>query len=77
MQRVQMTLEEHLLAAVDRVAKRLGTTRSSFTREALRDALRKWKIREQERRHREGYRRHPVRPGELDIPEADQAWGRW
>ena len=39
MKTVQLTLGESLIKAVDRAAKKLGTTRSAFTREALRSAL--------------------------------------
>jgi metal-responsive CopG/Arc/MetJ family transcriptional regulator len=39
MRTVQMTLEEELVEAVDRAAKRLGTTRSGFARRAFRSAL--------------------------------------
>ena len=28
-----------------------------------------------ERRHAEGYARHPVKPGEFDLWEAEQQWG--
>jgi metal-responsive CopG/Arc/MetJ family transcriptional regulator len=37
MKTVQMTLDEELVARVDRAAMRLKTTRSGFTRQALRD----------------------------------------
>jgi metal-responsive CopG/Arc/MetJ family transcriptional regulator len=33
-----MTLDEDLIARVDRAARRLKTTRSGFTRQALREA---------------------------------------
>ena len=39
MKTVQMTLDENLVKAVDRAAKKLRTTRSAFTRQALRSAL--------------------------------------
>ncbi len=74
MKTVQMTLDEDLLQAVDKVVQRLGTTRSSFTREALRAAIRKNQVAELERRHREGYKRKPVKPGEFDIWENEQVW---
>jgi metal-responsive CopG/Arc/MetJ family transcriptional regulator len=54
MKTVQMTLDENLVKAVDSAAKKLGTTRSGFTREALRSALRKVRVKELESRHREG-----------------------
>ena len=75
MKTVQMTLEEELIAAVDRVARRLKTTRSAFTRRALKAALDQIRIQDLEARHREGYRRHPPKKGEFDIWEKEQAWG--
>ena len=69
-----MTLEPELVAQVDRVARRLGLTRSAFTRQALRAALDRTRIEALERRHREGYRRKPVRRGELDDWVSEQVW---
>ena len=74
MRTVQMTLDEDLVGAVDRAARKLGTTRSAFTRDALRRALIALRDRELERRHRAGYERHPVKPGEFSIWEDEQAW---
>lgn len=75
MRTVQMTLDEDLVTAVDRAAKRLGTTRSAFTRDALRMALREVRLRDMERRQREGYAKSPVRKGEFDRWEKEQVWG--
>jgi predicted transcriptional regulator len=72
---VQMTLDEDLVAAVDKAAKRLGTSRSALTREALRAALDNIRVRELERRQRAGYARKPVRKGEFSIWEQEQRWG--
>jgi metal-responsive CopG/Arc/MetJ family transcriptional regulator len=69
-----MTLDEGLVSAVDRAAKQLGTTRSAFAREALRAALQKLDLQEKERKHREGYRRKPVRRGEFSGWESEQIW---
>ena len=69
MRTVQMTLDEGLVDAVDRMAKKLGTTRSGFTREALRAALVRSKERAMERKHREGYLRKPPKPGEFQVWE--------
>ncbi len=74
MKTVQMTLDEDLVMAVDKVAKRLGTTRSAFTRRALRAAIEKTRIDELERKHREGYRRKPVKRGEFGDWESEQVW---
>jgi metal-responsive CopG/Arc/MetJ family transcriptional regulator len=74
MKTVQMTLDEDLITSVDKVVKRLGTTRSSFTRQALKAALRDVRMNELEKKHREGYKRKPVRRGEFDVWEAEQVW---
>ncbi len=75
MKTIQMTMDSALIERVDARVRRLGTTRSAFTRDALRDALRRHEERELEERHIAGYRRTPARPGEFDVPEADHAWG--
>jgi hypothetical protein len=46
----------------------------AFTREALRSALKVVRVKELESRHREGYRRKPVKRGEFDW-ESEQVWG--
>ena len=69
-----MTLDEALVREVDRAAKRLGTSRSAFTRDALRRALRQVKALELEAKHRAGYERHPVRSGEVAVWEPEQVW---
>lgn len=74
MKTVQMTIEEDLIAEVDRAVRQLKTTRSAFTRQALRDALQRLAVRHQEARHRRGYAAHPVRAGEFDGWTKEQAW---
>ena len=74
MRAVQMTLDEALVRDVDKVAKKLGTTRSAFARAALRAALASVASEEEERRHRSGYERKPVRPGEFSDWEDEQVW---
>jgi metal-responsive CopG/Arc/MetJ family transcriptional regulator len=74
MKTVQMTLDENLIVSVDKVAKRLGTTRSAFTRQALKTALREVRTNELERKHREGYKRKPVKRGEFEDWESEQVW---
>jgi len=74
MKAVQMTLDENLIASVDKVAKRLGTTRSAFTRQALKTALLEVRMNELERKHRLGYKRKPVKRGEFEDWEAEQIW---
>jgi len=74
MKTVQMTLDEDLVVSVDKVAKRLGTTRSAFTRKALKLALKEVRIHELEQKHCEGYKRKPVKRGEFDDWETEQVW---
>lgn len=74
MRTVQMTLDRKLVEAVDMAVKRLGTTRSAFTREALTAALARLEADALERQQRRGYERHPIRPGEFDEWEPEQAW---
>lgn len=74
MKTVQMTLNEELVEAVDRVAQELGTTRSAFTRQALQRALKDLEIRKMEERQRRGYQRKPVQPGEFSKWEGEQVW---
>ncbi len=75
MRTVQMTLDDELVKAVDRVSKQLGTTRSAFTRSALREALARHRLEELERKHRQGYEQHPVAADEFSVWETEQAWG--
>ena len=75
MKTVQMTLDEDLVKEVDRVSKLLHTTRSAFTRKALREALARYSMEKLERKHRQGYERHPVATDEFSVWEKEQAWG--
>jgi metal-responsive CopG/Arc/MetJ family transcriptional regulator len=70
-----MTIDEPLLAEVDAVIQALETTRSAFIREALQQALRRYRVLQLEQSHAAGYARHPVEPGEFDVWESEQAWG--
>jgi metal-responsive CopG/Arc/MetJ family transcriptional regulator len=69
-----MTLDESLVQEVDRAAQTLGTSRSAFTRDALREALVRLQERVLEEKHRAGYARHPVQEGEFDLWEGEQVW---
>ncbi|MEM7481810.1 MAG: ribbon-helix-helix domain-containing protein [Acidobacteriota bacterium] len=74
MRTVQITLDEELVQEVDRAVEKLGTSRSGFTRAALREALLAIERERLERRHRLGYERHPVVKGEFDGWEEEQVW---
>ena len=75
MRTIQMTLDDDLVKAVDRVSKELRTSRSAFARKALRDALSRYKLEQLERKHRRGYEQHPVAADEFSVWETEQVWG--
>ena len=75
MKTIQMTLEEDLVQKVDQVVREMRTTRSAFTRTALRAAIREVEVRRLEERHRKGYKRYPVRKDEFSVWEKEQVWG--
>ena len=75
MRTIQMTLDDDLVKAVDRISKQLQTSRSAFTRKALREALARHNIEQLELRHRQGYERQPVTIDEFSVWENEQAWG--
>ena len=75
MRTIQMTLDDDLVKAVDLVSKQLHKSRSAFTRKALREALSRYNLEQLERKHRQGYKRHPVTADEFSIWETEQAWG--
>ena len=74
MKTVQITLNDNLVKAIDSAAKKLGTTRSIFTREALRSALKGVPVKNMESKHRSGYKRKPVKRGEFSGWESEQVW---
>ena len=75
MRTVQMTLDEELLKSVDKIVEELKTTRSSFTRKALREAIERLNVMRMEEKHREGYKHHPVSKYEFSVWESEQEWG--
>ena len=75
MRTIQMTLDDDLVEAVDRIVKALKTTRSGFTRTALREAINNLNVRQLEKKHRSGYEIHPVNKGEFSMWEGEQDWG--
>ena len=74
MRTVQMTLDEDLIRKVDRVSKKLHTSRSAFTRKALAEALVRHNQEQQEYQHRQGYEQHPAATNEFSVWETEQDW---
>lgn len=75
MRTVQMTLDDDLVKLIDKIAEKLHTTRSAFTRAALRDAIDNLNVAQLEQKHRKGYEIHPVRKAEFGMWQNEQDWG--
>jgi len=74
MKTIQMTLDENLIKQVDKTVKKLGTSRSAFTRKALRHELEKLYVTELELKHIQGYKNKPVKKNEFNIWDNEQVW---
>ena len=74
MKTIQMTLDEDLIKEVDKLSKRLHTSRSAFARKALREALARYEVEQLEEKQRRGYERHPVGTHEFSVWEEEQLW---
>jgi metal-responsive CopG/Arc/MetJ family transcriptional regulator len=75
MRTIQMTLDDDLVKAVDRLSKQLHTSRSAFTRKALREAIARFQTEQLELKHRQGYERQPISSEEFSVWENEQVWG--
>ena len=74
MRTIQMTLDDELVDAVDKILKKLKTTRSAFARQALRSALSQTNIKQMEAKHKKGDEKQPVSNSEFNIWESEQEW---
>jgi metal-responsive CopG/Arc/MetJ family transcriptional regulator len=75
MRTIQMTLDDELVESVDKLVKELNTSRSAFTRDALREAVNRFYTNLKEEKHRQGYVSHPVNTDEFSVWEKEQDWG--
>ena len=75
MKTVQMTIDEELIETIDRIVKKLKTTRSAFTRYALREAIDRLNISQLEEKHKKGYDTNNVKQSEFCVWEDEQDWG--
>ncbi len=75
MRTIQMTLDDDLVEDVDIVVKKLKTTRSAFTRKALKEAIERVNIAMLEKSHKKGYKRFPAGNSEFSVWESEQEWG--
>jgi metal-responsive CopG/Arc/MetJ family transcriptional regulator len=74
MKTIQMTIDERLLKALDKLTRSRKTTRSALIRHAIEAELRRDQIHELETRHAQGYASKPVAPGEFDVWVNEQVW---
>jgi predicted transcriptional regulator len=75
MKTIQMTIDPHLLKAVDKLTRQRKTTRSALIRTALEAELRRETVKDLEARHASGYASRPAAPGEFDAWIGQQDWG--
>ena len=74
METIQVVLGSALLRATDGAARRARVNRSALVREALREHLKRGKMRELEARDRAGYEKHPDDSAEAADWERVAAW---
>ena len=75
MKTIQMSIDESLLAEIDRVAQELKTNRYAFMSDAIRLALQRVAMGRIEVAHARGYERTPQTPDEAAEWEEEQVWG--
>lgn len=74
MKTIQVTIDEPLLKALDKLSRVRKTTRSALIRDAVAAELRREERRMQESRHAQGYADRPVKAGEFDVWTEEQDW---
>ena len=74
METVQIVIDKDLLRAADQAARRTKRNRSALIRDALREHLRRLRVREAEERDRAGYDRRPQGEKESLTWEAEAVW---
>jgi len=74
METIQIVLDEKLLKAADRAARRTKRNRSALVRDALREHLRRLEVRSREEQDREGYARQPQEHEDAGLWESEAAW---
>lgn len=74
METIQVVLDEKLLKAADRAAKRENVNRSVLIRQALKEHLQRLAVRDLEERDARGYRAKPQRKEEFEPWEDAAVW---
>jgi metal-responsive CopG/Arc/MetJ family transcriptional regulator len=71
MKAIQITISPELLKLIDKEA---GNNRSAFFRQAAQAWLKQLHIIKLENQHKQGYQSKPIKVGEFDIWDSEQAW---
>ena len=74
MKTIQITIDEPLLDAVDRLTAELRTNRSAFFRDAAQRVLRQHRITALEEQHRRGYAERPQTRDRIEEWLPEQSW---
>ncbi len=74
MRAIQVTFDGELVNEGDKIVKTLRTTRSAFTRNALRKAINQLKAKSLEEKHRKWRRNQHAEKDEFSIRENEQEW---
>jgi metal-responsive CopG/Arc/MetJ family transcriptional regulator len=74
METIQVVIDEKLLQASDRAAKKAKLNRSELVRLALREHLRRVQIQEAEQRDQRGYEKLPQSKTDESAWEAEAIW---
>ena len=75
METIQLTIDESLLAEMNRATNALQMTPSDFMRVALERALQQREIIAKERQHAQAYLAQPQQPEEIAEWQDEQEWG--
>lgn len=71
---ISVELDEDIIKAMDAVVRTLDTTRSAFMQHTLHAVIQQYNLKELEEKHRKGYMKKPVKPGEFSDWEDEQVW---
>jgi metal-responsive CopG/Arc/MetJ family transcriptional regulator len=75
MKAIQITIDERLLAALDRTLKGSRRRRSAFVRQSIANELRRIGRRRLEEADRRGYLELPIEPDEFYVDPIELVWG--
>lgn len=76
MEKINIIVSEILFQKIDQAAKNLEISKSEFCKKAIVAYLESLKKnQDDERKHREGYIKYPVKDNEFSVNEKDRGWG--